>query len=46
MADLTMRWIVAPGKIEWEARVGIVVGSIIKRLCTAVWTRTAIAAVA
>ena len=36
----------AAGKTEWEGRVGIVVGNIIKRLCTAAWTLTAIAAVA
>ena len=36
----------AAGKTEWEGRVGIVVGNVIKRLCTAAWTLTAIAAVA
>jgi Na+/proline symporter len=36
----------AAGKTEWEGRVGIVAGNIIKRLCTAAWTLTAIAAVA
>ena len=34
------------GKTEWEGRVGIVVGNIIKRLCTIAWALTAIAAVA
>ncbi|MBC8872259.1 MAG: sodium:solute symporter family protein [Planctomycetes bacterium] len=36
----------AAGKTEWEGRVGIVVGNVIKRLCTAAWTLTAIGAVA
>lgn len=36
----------AAGKTEWEGRIGIVVGNIIKRLCTAAWALTAIAAVA
>ena len=36
----------AAGKTEWEGRVGIVVGNVIKRLCTAAWTLTAIAAAA
>lgn len=36
----------AAGRTEWEGRVGIVVGNIIKRLCTAAWTLTGIAAVA
>jgi solute:Na+ symporter, SSS family len=36
----------AAGKTEWEGRIGIVVGNVIKRLCTAAWTLTAIAAVA
>lgn len=34
------------GKTEWEGRVGIVGGNLIKRLCTAAWSVTAIAAVA
>ena len=36
----------AAGKTEWEGRVGIVGGNLIKRLCTAAWSLTAIAAVA
>lgn len=36
----------AAGKTEWEGRVGIVGGNLIKRLCTAAWSITAIAAVA
>lgn len=36
----------AAGKTEWEGRVGIVGGNLIKRLCTAAWSVTAIAAVA
>ena len=36
----------AAGKSEWEGRVGIVVGNLIKRLCTIAWALTAIGAVA
>lgn len=36
----------AAGKTEWEGRIGIVGGNIIKRLCTIAWALTAIAAVA
>jgi Na+/proline symporter len=36
----------AAGKTEREGRIGIVVGNLIKRFCTAAWTLTAIAAVA
>ena len=36
----------AAGKTESEGRIGIVVGNILKRLCTAAWALTAIAAVA
>ncbi len=36
----------AAGKTEWEGRIGIVVGNLIKRLCTIAWALTAIAAVA
>lgn len=36
----------AAGKTEWEGRVGIVGGNLIKRLCTAAWSITAICAVA
>ena len=36
----------AAGKTEWEGRLGIVGGNLIKRLCTAAWSLTAIAAVA
>lgn len=36
----------AAGKTEWEGRVGIVGGNLIKRLCTAAWSLTAITAVA
>lgn len=36
----------AAGKTEWEGRVGIVGGNLIKRLCTAAWSLTAMAAVA
>ena len=36
----------AAGKTEWEGRLGIVGGNLIKRLCTVAWCLTAIAAVA
>lgn len=36
----------AAGKTEWEGRVGIVVGNLVKRLCTIAWCLTGIAAVA
>ena len=36
----------AAGKTEWEGRVGLVGGNLIKRVCTAAWSLTAIAAVA
>ena len=36
----------AAGKTEWEGRVGFVGGNLVKRLCTAAWSLTAIAAVA
>ena len=36
----------AAGKTEWEGRIGIVGGNLIKRLCTAAWSITAICAVA
>ena len=36
----------AAGKTEWEGRIGFVGGNLIKRLCTAAWSLTAIAAVA
>lgn len=36
----------AAGRTEWEGRVGIVGGNLIKRLCTVAWCLTAIAAVA
>ncbi len=36
----------AAGKTEWEGRVGIVGGNLIKRLCTAAWCLTGVAAVA
>ena len=36
----------AAGKTEWEGRVGFVGGNLVKRLCTAAWCLTAIAAVA
>ena len=36
----------AAGKTEWEGRVGLVGGNLIKRICTAAWSLTAIAAVA
>lgn len=36
----------AAGKTEWEGRVGIVGGNLVKRLCTIAWCLTAVAAVA
>ena len=36
----------AAGRTEWEGRVGIVCGNLVKRLCTIAWALTAIAAVA
>ncbi len=36
----------AAGKTEWEGRIGIVAGNLIKRLCTVAWCLTGIAAVA
>jgi len=36
----------AAGRTEWEGRVGIVGGNLIKRVCTIAWALTAIAAVA
>jgi Na+/proline symporter len=36
----------AAGKTEWEGRVGLVGGNLIKRICTIAWCLTGIAAVA
>jgi len=36
----------AAGKTEWEGRIGIVAGNLIKRVCTVAWCLTGIAAVA
>jgi Na+/proline symporter len=36
----------AAGRTEWEGRVGVVGGNLIKRLCTVAWCLTGIAAVA
>jgi Na+/proline symporter len=36
----------AAGKTEWEGRIGIVGGNLVKRVCTIAWSLTAIAAVA
>ena len=36
----------AAGKTEWEGRVGIVAGNLVKRLCTIAWCLTGITAVA
>ncbi len=36
----------AAGKTEWEGRIGIVGGNLVKRLCTIAWCLTGIAAVA
>ncbi len=36
----------AAGKTEWEGRIGIVGGNLVKRICTVAWCLTGIAAVA
>lgn len=36
----------AAGKTEWEGRIGIVAGNLVKRVCTVAWCLTGIAAVA
>ena len=36
----------AAGKTEWEGRIGIVGGNIVKRICTIAWCLTGLAAVA